>query len=66
MKNKFSKILEVLWLIVSIMCLSAGIHQTINEGISKSYVFFIFSFIAFIMYSIRKQVRKTQKENSDG
>jgi len=66
MKDKVSRIFEVLWIIVAILCLSAAIHQTIYEGISKSYVFFIFSLIAFAMYFVRKQIRKSKKDNSNG
>ncbi|PLX22803.1 MAG: hypothetical protein C0597_01805 [Marinilabiliales bacterium] len=66
MKDKVSRIFEVLWIIVAILCLSAAIHQTIYEGISKSYVLFIFSLIAFAMYFVRKQIRKSKKDNSNG
>ena len=65
MKDKVSRIFEILWIIVAVLCLSAAIHQTIYEGISKSYVFFIFSLIAFVMYSVRKQIRKSKKDNSN-
>ena len=66
MNNKVARIFEILWLVVALMCVSAAIHQTIFEGISKSYVFFIFSFIAFAMYFLRKQIRKSKKDNSNG
>ena len=65
MKDKVSRIFEILWIIVVVLCLSAAIHQTIYEGISKSYVFFIFSLIAFVMYSVRKQIRQSKKDNSN-
>lgn len=66
MKDKFARVLEILWIIISVLCLFAGIHQTYFEGFSKSYLFFIFSFIAFIMYLLRKEIRKSKKENSNG
>ena len=66
MKNNLARALEILWIITSVLCLFAGIHQTYHEGFSKSYLFFIFSFIAFIMYLLRKEIRKSKKENSDG
>jgi len=66
MKTKIAKTFEILWLIIAILCLITAIHQTFNEGISKSYVFFIFSLVAFFMYSIRKHIRKTKKDNSNG
>lgn len=66
MKNKLAKSLEIVWLITAILCLITAIHQSFNEGISKSYVFFIFSFIAFVIYLLRKHIRKSTKQvNSD-
>lgn len=65
MKNKLSRSLEVIWVITSILCLFAAIHQTYYEGFSKSYIFFIFSFVAFIMYLLRRQIRKSNKDNSN-
>ncbi len=67
MKNKLARSLEIIWLITSVLCLFTAIHQTFYEGFSKSYIFFIFSFIAFIMYLLRKQIRKSNKtKNSNG
>ena len=66
MKSNLARALEILWIITSVLCLFAGVHQTYYEGFSKSYLFFIFSFIAFIMYLLRKEIRKSKKENSDG
>jgi len=65
MKNKLARSLEVIWIVTSILCLFAAIHQTYYEGFSKSYIFFIFSFIAFIMYLLRRQIRKSIKDNSN-
>lgn len=66
MKDKLARTFEILWVVISILCLLAGIHQTYSEGLSKSYLFFIFSFVAFIMYLLRKEIRKSKKENSNG
>lgn len=64
MKNKLSKTLEIIWLITSILCLITGIHQTIFEGFSKSYSFFIFSLVAFIMFLLRKQLKNSTKQDN--
>lgn len=64
MKNKLPKALEIVWLITSIICSLTGIHQTIYEGISKSYMFFIFATIAFIMFQLRKNIRKSNLNNN--
>lgn len=49
----YARIIKYVWLITSLLCLSAGIHQTIRQGISKSYVFLVFAIFAFAFYLIR-------------
>lgn len=66
MRNKLAYSLEILWLITTILCLFAGTHQTYHEGFSKSYIFFIFSLVAFFMYLLRRQIRKSKKDNTNG
>ncbi|HAN20046.1 MAG: hypothetical protein A2X13_07220 [Bacteroidetes bacterium GWC2_33_15] len=63
MKNKSSRALEVLWLITSAICLFTGIHQTLYEGIVKSYPFFIFAVLAFLMFLLRRYLRN--QKNSE-
>ncbi|OFX84963.1 MAG: hypothetical protein A2W99_16295 [Bacteroidetes bacterium GWF2_33_16] len=63
MKNKSFRALEILWFITSLICLSTGVHQTIFQGISKSYPFFIFAFLAFLMFLFRRYLRLTRKSD---
>ena len=65
MKNSLAKTIEIIWLITSLLCLVTAIHQTFLEGITKSYIFFIFSFIAFAMHLLRKNMRKSNKTNKE-
>jgi hypothetical protein len=51
------KILKYIWLATSFLCVGTGIHQTINEGFNKSYVFFLFAIFAFVMFLYRKNER---------
>jgi ABC-type multidrug transport system permease subunit len=50
-----------IWMVVAILSLLAGIHKTWRFGLQESYLFFIFAFIAFIMYLIRKNMGKPKK-----
>ncbi len=50
-----------IWMIVAILSLLAGIHKTWKIGLEESYLFFIFAFIAFIMYLIRKNMGTPKK-----
>ena len=58
MKNNLAKILEIVWLITGILAIGAGIHQTIREGIEKSWLFFLISVISFAMYFFKRKMRK--------
>ncbi|NOQ24050.1 MAG: hypothetical protein GQ564_01700 [Bacteroidales bacterium] len=64
MRTKLSRIVEIIWIITSILCLLAAVHQSYYEGFTKSYILFIFSFVAFIMYLLRKQMRKSDKNKT--
>jgi uncharacterized membrane protein len=55
MKNK---IRETVWLLTAIMCLITGIYQTYNEGITQSWVFFLFTIFAFVLFIIRRNMGK--------
>ena len=60
MKKHFAYILQILWLVVSILSLFAGIHKTIQLSFKESYLFFIFTLIALLMYFYRRNLRKTE------
>jgi len=57
MKNKYFGALEILWLLTTFLCIATGIHQTINENITKSYPFFIFAILSFLMFLFRRSTR---------
>ncbi|MDX9695617.1 MAG: hypothetical protein RBT49_07475 [Bacteroidales bacterium] len=57
MKNKYFRALEILWLISSLLCIVTGIHQTINESLNKSFVFFILAILSFLMFLFRRNLR---------
>ena len=54
--------LEIFWLIVAILSLGAGIHQTYNEGIRRSWVFLLIAVLGFSMYSLRRFLRKNEEK----
>ncbi len=57
----YRKIREYVWLSVAILCVIAGIHQTIKQGISKSYLFFVFAIFAILFYWVRKNLRRNDE-----
>jgi hypothetical protein len=64
MNNKAVHILEIFWLIIAVLSLVAGIHQTFNEGISRSWLFMVIALISFGMYSLRRNLRKKTQDKS--
>jgi hypothetical protein len=63
-----NRILEIIWLIVAMLSIVAGIHKTyVDSGFRESYLFFIITFIAVLMYLFRRKLRKKErgKINSD-
>lgn len=58
------RILEITWLIVAILSIIAGMHKTYQHGFGKSYLFFIISFISFLMYFYRRNMRMKTKGKS--
>jgi hypothetical protein len=61
-KNKINS-LEILWFTTAILCFIAAIHQTFREGFSKSYILFIFTVLAIIMYLLRRYLRINKKSD---
>ncbi len=60
--NKINIILEYTWLGVAVFSVIAGVHQTYYEGTNKSWLFFVITFIAILMYWIRRTMRKNMKK----
>jgi len=58
MNNRVTHILEIFWLIVAILSLLAGIHQSMNQGIKESWLFYLIAAIGFLMFYLRRNLRK--------
>jgi hypothetical protein len=49
--------LEVVWLLIALLSLLAGIYNLIGADPGESTMFFIIALIAFMMYFYRKHLR---------
>jgi hypothetical protein len=58
MNRTIAFILEIFWLIVGVLALGAGIHQTFRQGLKESWLFFLISAIGFGMFFMRRNIRK--------
>ncbi len=56
------KLLEVAWLIVSLLSLGAGLHKSIRFGFRNSIAFFVIALFAFLMYYFRRKWRTSSEE----
>ena len=61
MNPKISYIIEVIWLVTGVFCLLLGFRRTFQFGFANGYIFFILAILAFLMYSFRHYLRKSQK-----
>jgi hypothetical membrane protein len=51
------RFLELAWLAIACVSALMGIYQTVTAGFQQGLWFFIFTFVASIMYSIRRNQR---------
>lgn len=66
MKQKLPYILEILWFAVLIVSLAAAINQTIQKGFSESLTLYLIAFLATLMFSSRRYLRKTRDRIQNG
>ena len=61
---KLIRFLELFWLVIALFSLVFGAYETIKVGINHSYIFFVFTFIAGILFILRKKQRVRMEEKS--
>ncbi len=60
-----SKVMEVIWLLLAVLCLAMGTYAWYSSGIEKSYMFFLLSVLAVIMAYLRRYRRNKFETNSN-
>lgn len=58
MNKGYSIFIEILWLIFFLAALILGIYNYFYLGITKSYMLFIVSGVALLMFILRRYMRK--------
>ncbi|MDD2279095.1 MAG: hypothetical protein PHD06_01650 [Bacteroidales bacterium] len=61
--SKLAVVLEIIWLILAFICVGFGIYITVKVGFNQSYMFFILSVVALLMYTLRRHKRKQASSN---
>jgi pilus assembly protein TadC len=65
MNRRIHRILEVLWLGVALLSMGAAIHKSISAGFRDSVIFFLITFIAAVMYMLRRNLRKKSESPTE-
>jgi len=58
------RILERVWAIIGLTCLSIGAYETHRLGFQESYIFFIFALVSGIVFWLRRRRRTRIEEES--
>lgn len=58
-------VMEGVWLVLAFFCLVVGIRSTIILGFDKSYMWFILTVVAALMYLLRRFKRKNYSPNNN-
>jgi hypothetical protein len=62
MNKRITLILEYVWLILALLTAIGGTVRFYFSGFETSYVLFIISCIAALMYMLRKSIRKISEQ----
>ena len=65
MRSKFNFVIEIVWLVVAILGILAGIHKTYQTDFKESYPFFIIAAISIFIYLLRRYFRLSAKNKSE-
>jgi len=63
-QNKASRILEYIWIIISLLSLAIAVQNTINGNWENARMFYIFVPIALGMFFFRRNLRKKNNNKS--
>ena len=61
MRNNVSGIFEVVWFVLGGLMLFMAVDVTVDNGISESWYYFLFSLLAYIMYFLRRRMRLSKR-----
>jgi predicted phage tail protein len=63
--SSFQKIMEYVWIVISIFSLALWIYSVMKEGFKDNFMLLIVSGISFLMFSVRRYLRRNaMKQNS--
>ncbi len=57
MRNKISGFFEIVWFVLGGLMLFMAVDLLLESGLGGSWYYFLFSFLAFAMYFLRRRSR---------
>ena len=61
MRNNISGIFEVIWFVLGGLMLFMAVDLLLDAGLGESWYYFLFSFLAFAMYFMRRRQRISRR-----
>ena len=61
MKSSVSGFFEVVWFVLGGLMLFMAVDLLLDSGLEGSWYYFLFSFLAFAMYFLRRRSRITRR-----
>ena len=61
MRNNISGIFEVIWFVLGGLMLFMAVDLLLDSGLGESWYYFLFSFLAFAMYFMRRRQRISRR-----
>jgi len=61
MRSSVSGFFEVVWFVLGGLMLFMAVDLLLDKGLSESWYYFLFSFLAFAMYFLRRRSRITRR-----
>ena len=61
MRNSISGFFEIVWFVLGGLMLFMAIDLLLESGLGDSWYYFLFSFLAFAMYFLRRRSRITRR-----
>ncbi len=61
MRNSISGFFEIVWFVLGGLMLFMAVDLLLESGLGDSWYYFLFSFLAFAMYFLRRRSRITHR-----
>jgi len=56
---------KIIWLLLAVFTLGLALYNLIVNGFESSYMFFVMSFLSFILFFVRKKLSHNKSTSPD-